>query len=162
MNKEIRYTTYDDSEGDICMSDLARKRKKSCFAVIGATLGTGLTSATPTPSIEVPKQLTLEAADIALCFAIYQIYFGDEVKLTGEKLADLLVEAGIVTVVAGLFAYAGVKATQGVCDEFANCVGPTGWLVSGGLTASETFVIGSLWWFFCDRRYRNNRQLIGD
>lgn len=145
------------------MSQLAMKIRKARFIILSAVLATSLTSAAPTPTIEIPKQFGLMAADITLCFTIYQVFFGDEVKLTEEKFASFLEEAGIVTVVSGVMSsvvvYSVIKTIQGAHDELMNFAGPLGWLISGSLTGLQTFVIGSLWLNFCEKRYINNPTL---
>ncbi|MCC5664395.1 hypothetical protein LC653_10815 [Nostoc sp. CHAB 5784] len=136
--------------------ELETKRRRAVFALVSAALATGFASAVPTFTVEVPKQLTLMAADVALCGVIYEIYFGDKTKLTEEKLMDLLNEATTLGFLSSVAAYAGVKITQGMFDELMDFAGPSGWLLSGSLTGSQTFVIGLVCLRICEYRYKNS------
>lgn len=136
------------------MSQLATKKRKAQLIIISAALGTGITSAAPTPTIEIPKQLTLIAADITMCFAIYQVFFGDEINLVEGNFISLMEEAFDVTVLAGLMSSLALHSIRGIQDEMLDWAGPYGWVISGGLTGSKTLVVGTIWLKFCSERYK--------
>lgn len=84
---------------------------KSLWDIFKVSLGTGLGSALPTPTIEVPKQIAISVGDLALCFHIYKEFFEEEIKDSNHFLS-LMKRAGLVTVAGGAIVYIGYKAAR--------------------------------------------------
>ena len=137
----------------IAIENLAQRKFNRCrWDIMKLSLGTGLTSALPTPTVEIPKQLGIAVGDLALCFHIYQIYFDDQIK-DSKQFIDLVKRAGLVTAGGGAIVYIGYKAARGLLDEAANFAPPFGQIFSGVLTFSETITIGFLWLKFVNKLY---------
>jgi hypothetical protein len=118
-----------------------------------AAMSTGAASGVPTPVVEVAKQAGIAAADAAMCVKIWQIYLDE--TLTASDLFDHLSEAGIVAAVAVGIGYGGVKLAEGIVAEAMNILGPVGWLLSAGVTASVTTAVGLAWMLFVEQVYRD-------
>jgi hypothetical protein len=142
----------------VTTSELNRKRKKALYALLGGAASTGVASGTPTPGFEAPKQAAIAIGDVAIMAGIYNIYFDDDVSVTGVK--DMLIEAGLVTAVGGGLAYGGVKATEAILAEILNWIPVIGWVTSGVITASVTLTVGALWWWGCDTALRQDTSPV--
>jgi hypothetical protein len=138
--------------------NLNKKRKKVLYTLLGGAATTGVTSGTPTPGFEAPKQAAIAIGDIALMAGIYNIYFDDDIGTDGVK--SMLIEAGLVTAVGGGLAYGGVKATEAILAEILNWVPVIGWITSGVITASVTLTVGALWWWGCDTALRGDTSPV--
>lgn len=138
-------------------NQLNRKRNRAILAILGASAGTGTTSALPTPMLESAKQLGLAAADMALCMKIYEIYYED--SLSFGELHKLLGVAGIVALAAGGTGYVAVKLGQGLFDEIMNVFGPFGGAISGAITGSMTAAIGVVWLLAVHHGYKSRPKL---
>ncbi len=133
------------------------KWNECAFNIISTSFVTGVASALPTPTIEIPKQIAISVGDLTLCFLIYRTYFSDDIK-NSKQLMKLLEHAGLVTVVGGTLTYIGYKAARGVFDEIANFVPPIGQILSGLLTVTETVAIGFIWLQFVHNYYINEKS----
>lgn len=132
---------------------LAKNRWEAAVIVTGGVLGVGGLSAAPTPTLELPKQVTIVGADALMCLGIARCYFNDfddaALKSTFSKYA----EAGGLGVLAG---YGVTKLIEALAAEALNFVPLAGWLASGLITAGVSGLIGSLFWVSCDRAFRND------
>jgi hypothetical protein len=134
------------------MGKLNEKRIDSLIVIISAAGIGGFATFIPTPSGEIPKQVALSAADIAMCLEIFHIYFRE--KITEIGLFTLLSGAGLIAASAGGTGYVIAKAASGILHEFGNLIGSGGWALSGAVAASGTAMLGLSWMVFCDKRYR--------
>jgi hypothetical protein len=87
-----------------------------------------------------------------MCITVYAIWFDQ--RRSKEEMLDLLLDAGMVTVVGGLVVYGGVKVTEGLLAEAMNLLGPLGWAVSGVITGTVTGMVGFTFWAWCERAPR--------
>jgi hypothetical protein len=129
-------------------SSRLEKRVKTAAAITTAALAMGGGSGTPTPMLELPKQAVIAVGDLALCVAIYAIWF--DVRISTDAMRGLLLDAGIATVAAGTLVYGGVKVTEGLLAEGLNLLGPLGWGVKAAITGSVTGVVGITFWMLCE------------
>ena len=119
---------------------------KAAFKILEVSLGTGFTSSLPTPTIEVPKQISISAVDLALCFYIYRLYFDEDIQKS-EQVINLMKRAGLVTVSGGTIVYIGYKAARGLFDEIANFC-PAFWT---NTFRSNYNVRNNCYWFYLVR-----------
>lgn len=131
---------------------LMKKRKSALWLIVPTATVTGGASGAPTPALELPKQLVVTAADVALLAGIYNVYFDEDIE--PANMIELLMHSGMVIAVGGTVVYGGVKLTEVCLAEILNFVPGVGWLVSGMLTASVTATVATLWWWHCDRHAR--------
>jgi hypothetical protein len=134
------------------MSDLGKKRNKAALLILGAAGVGGFATFAPTPVIEVPKQVVLGAADLAMCVGIYHIYF--EEMLSESGLLSFMQDVGFITVGATGAGYLIAKGASGIVHEVANVGGPLGWALSGAIALGGTALLGGAWLFICDKQYR--------
>lgn len=134
------------------MSSLGKKRLDVAIAITAYAIGGSGISAAPTPGIEVPKQIVLTAADIAMYTSIWKTYFQEE--LSSKQLIDMLTELGLVTVAAAGTAYIVSKATTAILCEITDWLGPVGWGVAAAIAGSLTGLFGATWAVYCDYLYR--------
>jgi hypothetical protein len=93
--------------------------------IAAAAMATGGTSGAPTPLVELPEQGVIALGDLALCVRIYVIWFDQ--RVTTDEMREMLLDAGLATVVGGALVYGGVKLTEGLLAEALNFLGPLGW-----------------------------------
>lgn len=133
------------------MSSLDKKRLEATLAIAGYAVSGGTASAVPTPGVELPKQVVLTTADIAMYTSIWRIYFGED--LSHKALPEMLTELGIVTVAAMGTAYIVAKGSTAILSEIADWAGPMGWGVKAAMAGSLSGLFGAAWALYCDRRY---------
>jgi len=138
-------------------TSLAAKRRKALWLIVGGATATGTASSLPTPVIEIPEQLAIGAADLALCAGIYQIYY-DRPMDTASATA-LFAELGLVTAAGVGAGYTGVKLTEGILAEVLNWVPFIGWGLSAVITGSVTASVGCAFWYLCDVAVREGWAL---
>lgn len=130
----------------------SKERRKVKQILLGAAAANGGLSATPTPTVEGPKQVAIGLADILVFSGIYEAYFDEE--LDEQSLQRLLMDTGVAMAVGGGFAYVSIKLGESVLAEVLNFVPVVGWLVSGAITASMTMTFGFLWAWACESSIR--------
>lgn len=143
------------------MSNLGKKRFDVIWAIAGYAASGGTVSASPTPCLEIPKQVVLTASDILMYTRIWKIYFEEE--LSDKELMQMLTELGIVTIAAAGTAYLVAQGSTAILREVADWTGPMGWSVSAAITGSLTGVFGAAWAIYCDRLYceKNPEPIFG-
>jgi hypothetical protein len=133
------------------MDTLGKKRLEVALVIATCAVGSGTASATPTPGVEVPKQVILTASDIAMYTSIWKIYFQED--LSSKKVLEMLIELGLVTVAAAGTAYIVSKATTAILCEITDWFGPMGWGISAAIAGSLTGLFGGAWALYCDHLY---------
>lgn len=123
-------------------------RVKTLLVIAGAALSNSTASAAPTVGAEVPKQGIIAVADLAMCTAIYGIWF--EQRITPDELREILLDAEMATVTGGILVYGGVKLTEGLLAEALNLLGPHAWGISGAITVTVTSLVGLTFWRCCE------------
>nr|WP_225225828.1 hypothetical protein [Komarekiella delphini-convector] len=121
------------------------------MAIATYAVGSGTASATPTPGIEVPKQIVLTASDIAMYTTIWKIYFHED--LSSQGILDILAQLGLVTLAATGTAYIVAKTTTAVVSEITDWIGPMGWGVKAAIAGSLSGLFGATWALYCDHLY---------
>lgn len=111
----------------------------------------------PKPGVEIPAHIALTGADFVLCAMIYEQYFGE--RISKEEIVEVLGAAGFLLVVAGGGGYAIAKGASGLVAEFANFLGPLGFMASGLLAAGSTTLLGLAWMAIVDLAYRERGSL---
>ncbi|BAZ67508.1 hypothetical protein NIES4106_22630 [Fischerella sp. NIES-4106] len=134
------------------MSNLGKKRLDVTIAITAYAIGSSGISATPTPGVEIPKQVVLTATDIAMYTSVWKTYFQEE--LSSKQLTDMLIELGLVTVAAAGTAYIVSKATTAILSEITDWLGPVGWGFTVAIAGSLTGLFGATWAAYCDYLYR--------
>jgi hypothetical protein len=124
------------------------KRVKTIGAITTTALMTGGGSGSPTPMLELPKQAVIAVGDVALCVSIYTIWF--DARISPSEMGELLLDAGLATVAAGMLVYGGVKLTEGLLAEGLNVLGPLGWGVKAMITGTVTGMVGFMFWMLCE------------
>ncbi|MBD6618382.1 hypothetical protein FNW02_21780 [Komarekiella sp. 'clone 1'] len=133
------------------MSSLDKRRLETVLAIATYAVGSGTASATPTPGIEVPKQIVLTASDIAMYTTIWKIYFHED--LSSQGILDILAQLGLVTLAATGTAYIVAKTTTAVVSEITDWIGPMGWGVKAAIAGSLSGLFGATWALYCDHLY---------
>ncbi|NDJ21614.1 hypothetical protein GS682_08170 [Nostoc sp. B(2019)] len=133
------------------MSSLGKRRLEAVLAIATYAVGSGTASATPTPGIEVPKQIVLTASDIAMYTTIWKIYFHED--LSSQGILDMLAQLGLVTLAATGTAYIVAKTTTAIVSEITGWIGPIGWGVKAAIAGSLSGLFGVTWALYCDRIY---------
>ncbi|ARV57791.1 hypothetical protein BZZ01_03330 [Nostocales cyanobacterium HT-58-2] len=133
------------------MSDLGKKRLDAVLAVATYAVGSGSATATPTPGVELPKQLIITASDIVMYTRVWKIYFEED--LSSKGLLEMLVELGLVTIAATGTAYIVSKVSTAILKEITNWTGPLGWGVLAAISGSLTGLFGASWALYCDYLY---------
>ena len=133
------------------MSNLGKKRLEAALAIAGYAVGSGTASAAPTPGSELPKQLLVTASDILMYTRIWKIYFEED--LSSKELLEILVQLGLVSLVATGAAYIAGKASTAILKEIVNWTGPLGWGVTAAIAGSLTGLFGAAWALYCDYLY---------
>lgn len=135
------------------MSSLHQKRKQAALAILAAIGGSGFVAATPTLSMEIPKQIFMTVADIAMCTMIWDIYFDEE--LSQKDIKSILLELGLIAVVSVVTAFIIARAIIVLIDQLINRLGSIGWGVAGLFAGFITALLGIGWAFYCDDLYRH-------
>lgn len=135
---------------------VSKRRLDATFSITAAALGTASITAIPTPALELSKQLSIAATDLALCWRVYEIYFDDQ--LNTATALELLKTLGVVTVVGGALTYTALKLSQVVADELSILLGPAKIgvsLISASASGLTTLALGAAWMLLCDRMFEN-------
>lgn len=136
------------------MASLKRKRIDTLEVIALAASVGGFATFAPTPTVEVPKQIVLGTADLAMCLRIWNIYFDEEID--EKSMLETMTTKGIVAIAAGGTGYVIARGATGLLHELFNVATLPGWATSGLIAASATAALGLAWMAFCDRRYRNS------
>lgn len=137
--------------------ELNGKRIEAMLCILGAAGVGGFTTFAPTPTIEVPKQVVLGFADIAMCLLIWKIYFKE--KLSEKELLEAMGNAGLIALAAGGTGYVIAKGASGLLHEVLNAGILPGWIISGAIAASGTALLGAAWMWVCDQQYQKRPLL---
>lgn len=135
------------------MSSLHHKRKKVFVAILAAVFGTGVVTATPTPNIEISKQVFLTIANVAMCALVWNIYFDEE--LSKKDIFSILLDLLVVTFISAFTAYVTAKGITALINDVTSWLGVMGWLVIGVIAGSATSLLGVGWASYCDDLYRH-------
>ena len=135
------------------MSSLHNKRKQVSIAILAAVFGTGVVTATPTPNLEISKQVFLTIANVAMCALIWNIYFDEE--LSKKDIISILLDLLVVTAISAFTAYITAKGITTLIDDITNWLGVIGWLVIGMIAGLATSLLGIGWASYCDDLYRH-------
>jgi hypothetical protein len=135
---------------------LAKKRRKSLCKLVIPVIGEFLIMTTPKPGLEAASEVILSAADIAIFFDIWVLYFDEE--LDEIKLEILLKEMGMTTLLGSIAAFLTAKLANAFTGEASNFVPVVGWLVEGLIASTITLISGILWINFCETVYRKKVQ----
>jgi hypothetical protein len=136
---------------------LNEKRLDAALIILGAAGIGGFATFTPTPTVEVPKQVVLGFADITMCLMIWKTYFKEE--LSEKELLGMMGGAGLIALAAGGAGYVIAKGASGLLHEVLNAAILPGWIISGLVAASGTAVLGAAWVWFCDKKYQERPLL---
>ena len=134
-----------------------QKKRNSLALILEFAMGSTVASAIPTPVFEVSKQVALAAADVALCWRIYSLYYDKDLSV--DSMIELLKRAGIVTAVGTVMIYTGARAAQGLVDESLNLTG-IGTLVSGIIAGSSTAVVGLTFLAWINEIWQRDQLLL--
>lgn len=135
------------------MSSLHHKRKQVSIAILAAVFGTGVVTATPTPNLEISKQVFLTIANVAMCALVWNIYFDEE--LSKKDIISILLDLSIVTVISAFTAYVTAKGITALINDITNWLGVIGWVVIGIIAGLATSLLGIGWASYCDDLYRH-------
>ncbi len=137
------------------MSNLNHRRKKAALAILAAAGGSGVVMAIPIPipSVEIPKQVFMTAANVAMYTVIWDIYFDEE--LSQKDIKSILLDLSLITLISAGTAYITAKGTTALISDITNWLGAIGWGVAGAIAGSATGLLGLAWTFYCDDLYRN-------
>ncbi|MGJ3247111.1 MAG: hypothetical protein ACFE0I_13700 [Elainellaceae cyanobacterium] len=133
------------------MSSQGKKRLNAYLAIASYAAGGGAAAATPTPCMEVPKQIVLTASDVIMYASIWKIYFEED--LTQKDILSMLAELGIVSVAAFGTAYLVARGSTALLHEITDWMGPMGWGMSALISGSLGGLSGIAWALYCDRLY---------
>lgn len=135
------------------MNNLNQKRKQAAMAILAATCASGVVAATPTPNIEIPKQIFLTLADVAMCTVIWDIYFDEE--LLQKDIKSILLELGLIAAISIFTAYITARAITTLTSKLTTSLGSFGWGIEGLIAGCATILLGMAWAFYCDDLYRH-------
>lgn len=135
------------------MSSLHHKRKQVFIAILAAVCGSSVVTATPTPDIEISKQVFLTIADVAMCAIIWNIYFDEE--LSKKDVISILLDLLVVTVISAVTAYITAKGITALINDVTDWLGLMGWGVIGIIAGLATSLLGVGWASYCDDLYRH-------
>lgn len=135
------------------MSSLHQKRKQVFIAILAAVFGSGVVTATPTPNLEISKQVFLTIANVAMCALVWNIYFDEE--LSKKDIISILLDLLVVTVISAFTAYITAKGITTLINDVTSWLGRMGWLVIGIMAGSSTSLLGIGWASYCDDLYRH-------
>ena len=130
-----------------------QKRKKAALAILAAVGGSGMVIAIPIVNIEVPKQVFMTVADVAMYTVIWDIYFDEELSQKDTK--SILVDLSLITLISAGTAYVTAKGATALISEITNLLGAIGWGVVGVIAGVVTGLVGVALTFYCDDLYRN-------
>jgi hypothetical protein len=136
----------------VSRTEINKKRRKALWTLVAGAGSTGASVVIPTPGFEVPKQVVVATADLALLALIYGIYFDEDIEV--DSVRKMLIEMSLVATAGGVAVYAGIKVTEGVIHEVLNWVPVVGWVAKGVITGSVTLTVGALWAWACDAALR--------
>lgn len=122
------------------MPSLKEKRNRAVLTVIATTTANAGGAAVPTPGIETGKHAVYSAAEIAMCVAIYNIYFSE--NISKDEIKEFLMKNGIATASGGSLAFVGTKLGHSAIAELLNFVPVIGWGIKAVLAGSITASIG--------------------
>lgn len=135
------------------MSSLHHKRKQVFIAILAAVFGSGVVTATPTPNLEISKQVFLTIANVSMCALVWNIYFDEE--LSKKDIISILLDLLVVTVISAFTAYITAKGITTLINDITSWLGVMGWLVIGIIAGSATSLLGLGWASYCDDLYRH-------
>lgn len=138
------------------MSNLRQKRNRVFLAILAAVSGSGVVTAAPTPDMEIPKQIFLTVADVAMCTVIWDIYFDEE--LSQKNIKSILLDLLLIAVSSVVTALVTAKAITALISQITNWLGSIGWLVAGLIAGVATSLLGVAWAFYCDDLYRHQSR----
>lgn len=138
------------------MSSLRQKRNRVFLAILAAVSGSGVVTAAPTPDMEIPKQIFLTVADVAMCTIIWDIYFDEE--LSQKNIKSILLDLLLIAVISLVTALVTAKAITALISQITNWLGSIGWLVAGLIAGVATSLLGVAWAFYCDDLYRHQSR----
>jgi hypothetical protein len=144
------------NEHAVTRKSVNKRRLDATFSITAAALGTASITAIPTPALELSKQLSIAATDLALCWRVYEIYFDDQ--LNTATALELLRTLGAVTAVGGALTYTAIKLSQVIVDELSILLGPARVgisLISATASGATTLALGAAWMLLCDRMFEN-------
>ena len=131
---------------------LAKKRRRSMYKLVLPIIGEFLLMAAPTPTVEVPKAAIISAAEMAIFFDIWKLYFDDD--LEEGSAVSILEELGLMALVGSGAAFMTAKITDGLVGELGNLVPGAGWILEGLVASMITIIAGVLFINFCEKVYR--------
>lgn len=126
------------------------------MAILAAVSGGAVVTATPTPSMEIPKQIFLTVADVAMCTIVWDIYFDEE--LSQKDVKSILLDFGLIAVVSTVTAFITAKAITALISQLINLFGSIGWGIAGLIAGSATGILGVGWACYCDDIYRHQNH----
>lgn len=135
------------------MKNLTRKRKQSCFVILAIVFGSAVVAAAPKVNLDSAKQIFLTVADVAMCMAIWDIYF--EESLYQKKIKSILLELFFVVMVSAITAFIASKGITVLSSKLIPASGLVGWGIIGAIAALTTSLLGIAWTFYCDDIYQN-------
>ena len=135
------------------VSSLHHKRKQVFIAILAAVFGTGVVTATPTPNLEISKQVFLTIANVAMCALVWNIYFDEE--LSKKDIISILLDLLVVTVISAFTAYITARGITALINDVTNWLGVMGWIVIGIIAGLATSLLGIGWASYCDDLYRH-------
>ncbi len=135
------------------MKNLTQKRKQSCFVILATVFGSGVVAAAPKANLDFAKQIFLTVADVAMCMAIWDIYF--EERLYQQKIISILLELFFVIMLSATTAYIVSKGIILLSSKLTLWLGLIGWGMIGAIAVLIVSLLGIAWTFYCDDLYRN-------
>ena len=135
------------------MSNLNQKRKQAGFVILATVIGSAAVAAAPKTNLDIAKQIFLTVVDVAMCLAIWDIYFQE--SLYQKRIQSIFVELFFVIIVSAVTAYVASKGIIVLSTKLIPGWGAVGWGVVGITAASIASLLGITWMFYCDDIYRN-------
>lgn len=136
--------------------NLNKKRKKAALAILAVAAGSGVVIAIPISSGEIPKQVFMTVAAVAMYTVIWDIYFDEE--LSQKDIKSILVDLGLITLISAGTAYITAKGATALISDITNWLGAIGWGVVGIIAGSVTGLLGVAWASYCDDLSRNQSR----
>jgi hypothetical protein len=136
------------------MTNLTQKRKQSCLIVLATVIGSALVAGTPKVNLDFAKQVFLTVADVAMCMAIWDIYFQE--NLYQRNIRSILLELFFVIMVIAITAYITSMGITVLSGKLISSLGKLGWWGSGAIAGFVAGLLGIAWTFYCDDLYRNS------
>ena len=137
------------------MSNLNHKRKQSGFVILATVFGSAAVAAAPKVNLDIAKQIFLTVADVAMCLAIWDIYFQE--SLYEKKIQSIFIELFFVIIVSAVTAYVASKGIIVLSTKLilGLGLGSVGWGIVAATAALVAALLGITWTFYCDDIYRN-------